>query len=116
MDVQDSEVHQKLYAWRREHAPRVFGPMVVRTYGARILLSDQIIELIATGVHAGRIGSVAQLAEETGWRRDWADAYGESLLAALGISTSTPCSVPTTANTEYGQTPTADLPELPTSE
>jgi hypothetical protein len=46
-------------------------------------MPDDYVDRIILCVQAGKILDIAQLVKETGWRSDWAEEYGDSLLTVI---------------------------------
>ena len=86
----DLELKIALLDWRDKNALIKFRVPVIRTMGSKILLSDQIIARIVECAHVGKMKTVLQLAQETGWRKDWAEELGESLLDVVQTYYPTP--------------------------
>ena len=77
------ELKTAIIGWRAENATKKLGTILIRTYGAKLFLPDEYVDRIITCVQAGKILDVGQLIKETGWRRDWAEEYGGSLLTVI---------------------------------
>ena len=61
-----------------------FGNLVVRRLGAKLLISDEIIEHLVTCAHSEiRLSTIEHLITETKWRKDWAKEFGELLLKVI---------------------------------
>ncbi|RDB20670.1 ATP-dependent DNA helicase RecQ [Hypsizygus marmoreus] len=83
MTPADHNLKTALFDWRRQHAVAKFGQVVVRRLGAKMLISDKIVERLVICAHAQKLPTVNDIVKETGWKRDWADELGESLLAVI---------------------------------
>ena len=77
------ELKTAIISWRAENATKKFGTILIQTYGAKLFLPDDYVDRIAICVQAGKILDIAQLVKETGWRSDWAEEYGDSLLTVI---------------------------------
>jgi hypothetical protein len=84
------ELKTAIISWRAENAIKKFGTILIRTYGAKLFMPDDYVDRIIICVQAGKILDIAQLVKETGWRSDWAEEYGDSLLTVIQGSTPTP--------------------------
>ena len=110
MTATSNNLKTAIFDWRRRHAIEKFGNLVVRRLGAKLLISDEIVEhLIACAHSQTRLSTIEHLITETKWRRDWAEEFGESLLKIihshfphLAIATST-----------SDMTPVADVAQPP---
>jgi hypothetical protein len=97
MTATSNNLKTAIFDWWRRHAIEKFGNLVVRRLGAKLLISDEIVErLIACAHSQTRLSTIEHLITETKWRRDWAEELGESLLKIvhshfpqLAIATST---------------------------
>jgi hypothetical protein len=72
-----------IISWRAENATKKFGSILLRTYGEKLFLPDDYVDQIVICVLVGKISDVTQLIKETGWKSDWAEEYGGSLLAVI---------------------------------
>lgn len=82
--ITDNSLKTALFDWRHHHAVVKFGNLVVRRLGAKLLISDEIIERLVTCAHSEiRLSTVEHLITETKWRKDWAEEFGESLLKVI---------------------------------
>jgi hypothetical protein len=77
------ELKTAIISWRAENATKKFGTILIRTYGAKLFLPDNYVDRIIICVQAGKILDLPQLIKETGWRSDWAEEYGGSLLTVI---------------------------------
>jgi hypothetical protein len=77
------ELKTAIINWRAENATKKFGKILIRTYGAKLFLPDEYVDRIVICVQVGKISDIAQLIRETGWRSDWAEEYGGSLLTVI---------------------------------
>jgi hypothetical protein len=92
MSQPDYNLKAALIQWRRETAVQKLGTAVIRTYGAKVFISDQIIECLVVCAHAHKLVGVEDITRETGWRKDQAEIYGSAILEI--IHTHTPLPVP----------------------
>ncbi|KAF8977155.1 hypothetical protein BDQ17DRAFT_1440774 [Cyathus striatus] len=76
---------ESLITWRREKATEKFGAAAVHTYGSRLLLADSQLSRIVDCAQTHKILSIEQLVQETRWRREWAEEYGQSILSIIAI-------------------------------
>jgi hypothetical protein len=84
MMVMGNDLKTALFDWQRQHAVAKFGNLVVRRLGAKLLISDEIVEHLVTCAHSGtQLSNIDHLITETKWRRDWAKEFGESLLKII---------------------------------
>jgi hypothetical protein len=84
MTTTSNNLKTAILDWRRRHATKKFGNLVVRRLGAKLLISDEIVErLIACAHSQTRLSTIEHLITETKWRRDWAEELGESLLKII---------------------------------
>jgi hypothetical protein len=110
MTATSNNLKTAIFDWWRRHAIEKFGNLVVRRLGAKLLISDEIVEpLIACAHSQTRLSTIEHLITETKWRRDWAEELDESLLKIihsyfpqLAIATS-----------PSDMTPLADVVQLP---
>lgn len=83
MTATDHDLKQALYNWRREIAGKKIPPAIVRTYGPNLFMSDIIVERLVAYSRAGKAETIDQIVKETGWRRNWAEEFSDSLIALL---------------------------------
>ena len=108
MTATSNSLKMAIFDWRRQHAIEKFGNLVVRRLGAKLLISDEIVERLVTCAHSQtRLSTIEHLITETKWRRDWAEEFGESLLKI--IYSHYPQLVPATSTL-------ADVVQLPASD
>ena len=81
----DRELKAALFEWRARTAPVKFPSALVRDFGAKILLSNDIINRIVTCAQAGKLSSTADLSKETKWKKKLVSKFSESLLAIVHI-------------------------------
>jgi hypothetical protein len=86
----DHALKAALVRWRRETSLQKLGTAVVRTYGAKVFISDQIIERLVVCAHAHKLAGVDDIVKETGWRKDRAEEYGDALLKIIHAHTPLP--------------------------
>lgn len=60
------ELKTAIISWWTENAMKKFGPILIRTYGAKLFLPDDYVDRIIICVQGGKILDVAQLIKETG--------------------------------------------------
>lgn len=82
-----AQAHHKLktaiISWWMENVMKKFGTILMQTYGVKLFLPDDYVDQIIICMQAGKILDVAPLIKETGWRSDWAEEYGGSLLTVI---------------------------------
>lgn len=83
MSTTSHNLKTALFDWRDENALVKFNPSVVATLGSCLLLSDEIILRIIDCAQAFKLTTIADLIKETGWREDWAEDLGGSLLSVV---------------------------------
>lgn len=83
MSTTDYNLKTALFDWRDENALVKFNPSVIDTLGSGLLLSDEIILRIIDCAQAFKLTTIADLIKETGWREDWAEELGGSLLSVV---------------------------------
>ena len=79
------ELKTALFEWRARAAPLKFPHALVHDFGAKILLSNDIIDCIVMCAQAGKLSSTADLSKETKWKKELVSEFGESLLAIVRI-------------------------------
>jgi len=100
MTNSDRELKAALFEWRARTAPLKFPPALVHNFGAKILLSNDIINRIVACAQAGKLSSTADLSKETKWKKELVSEFGESLLAIVRIHR--PIEPPPEISTEVG--------------
>jgi hypothetical protein len=83
MSQPDRNLKAALIQWRRETALQNLGPAVVRSYGAKVFVSDQIVERLVVCAHAFKLAGVDDIVRETGWRKDRAEEHGDAILKVI---------------------------------
>ena len=83
MSQPDHNLKAALIQWRHETALQRLGPAVVRSYGAKVFISDQIIERLVVCAHAFKLAGVDSIVRETGWRKDQAEEHGATILEVI---------------------------------
>lgn len=79
----DRDLRTALREWRDAQALIKYGSSTCRTYGSKLLMSDEIVSRIVECAHAHKLGTLANLRKETHWRNDFVDEYGPSILALV---------------------------------
>ncbi|KAF8220701.1 hypothetical protein L208DRAFT_1062421, partial [Tricholoma matsutake] len=80
MTATSNNLKMEIFDWRRRHATEKFRNLVVHRLGAKLLISDEIVEHFIACAHSQtRLLTIEHLIMETKWRRDWAEELGESL-------------------------------------
>ncbi|KII86189.1 hypothetical protein PLICRDRAFT_114321, partial [Plicaturopsis crispa FD-325 SS-3] len=80
MGAADHNFKRALVVWRQEKAVLQLGRILVRTYGPKVFMSDEIVDRLVECAHAHKLTNVEGIKKETRWRADWAEKYGPSLL------------------------------------
>lgn len=83
MTAVDNNLQKALFDWRDEQVAAKFDPSVIETFGSALILSDEIILRIVDCAHASKLSTIPHLIKETGWREDWANELGDSLLSVV---------------------------------
>ena len=83
MTTVDYTLQTALFDWRDEQAAARFNLSVLETFGSGLLLSDEIITRIVDCAQASKLFTIPHLIKETGWREDWANELGDSLLSVV---------------------------------
>ena len=83
MTAVDYNLQTALFDWHDEQAAAKFSSSVLQTFGSAFLLSDDIIACIVDCAQASKLSMVTHLIKETGWREDWANEFGDSLLSVV---------------------------------
>lgn len=95
----DHDLKAALVKWRRETAIQKLGTAIVRNYGAKVFISDQIIERLVVCAHAHKLAGVDDISRETGWRKDQAETHGGALLKIIHSHTPLPVLPPAASST-----------------
>lgn len=95
----DHDLRADLIRWRRETALQNLGPAIVRTYGAKVFISDQIVERLVVCAHARKLAGVDDVVRETGWRRDQAEKHSVALFKVIHTHTPPPMPPPPVPST-----------------
>ena len=112
MTATSNNLKTAIFDWRRRHAIEKFGNLVVRRLGAKLLISDEIVERLIACAHShSRLSTIEHLITETKWRRDWAEELGESLLEIVHSHFPSPQLAIATSTSDM--TPLADVVQLP---
>jgi hypothetical protein len=72
-----------LLHWRFEQATIKFGPVIVRTYGSKLFISDDMLDRLVLCAQNQKVQDVAQIIKETSWKADRAHEFGASLISLL---------------------------------
>lgn len=85
MTPTDERLRDALLAWRHEQALKRFGPFVVNSFGAKIILSDEVLGRLVACAQAFKLSIVPDITRETGWAKEksWVDDLGDSLLQLI---------------------------------
>jgi hypothetical protein len=81
----DCDLKIALFEWQARTAPVKFPPALVRDFGAKVLLFNNIINRIVMCAQAGKLSSTADLLKETKWKKELIGEFGKSLLAIVCI-------------------------------
>lgn len=85
MTPTDERLRDALLAWRHEQALKRFGPFMVNSFGAKIILSDEVLGRLVACAQAFKLSIVPDITRETGWAKEksWVDDLGDSLLQLI---------------------------------
>ncbi|KAF5381314.1 hypothetical protein D9615_008286 [Tricholomella constricta] len=72
-----------LLDWRLEEANKKFGTLVVLRLGAKLLISDETLDRLIICAPRHKVSTIEQLVRETGWKKDWAEELGVSLIEII---------------------------------
>ncbi|KAF8995088.1 hypothetical protein BDQ17DRAFT_1251072, partial [Cyathus striatus] len=72
-----------LLSWCQENTISRFGKVAIHTYGVRLFLANSQLTRIVDCAQSHKILTVEQLIRETGWRKELAEEYGQSILTLI---------------------------------
>jgi hypothetical protein len=81
MTTSDLELKRAILEWRQQQMVAKFGALLARKYGAKYLLSEDLVQRIVDCAHASKITSVESIEKETHW--NGAKEHGILLLAVI---------------------------------
>jgi len=74
MTATSNNLKTAILDWWHRHATEKFGNIVVCQLGAKLLISNEIVECLIVCVHSQTwLSTIEHLITETKWRRDWAE-------------------------------------------
>lgn len=102
MDPSHRDLRTALVNWREETALRLLKPVLLQTYGAKVFMSDEIIDRLVVCAPTHKLTSPLDIVKETGWRKDWAEKHGDALISTIHTHFPLPVALPAA--------PLSDLP------
>ncbi|KAI0639543.1 P-loop containing nucleoside triphosphate hydrolase protein [Trametes polyzona] len=73
-------LREVLFDWRDQRTLEKFGAAILSDFGGNLFLPTTILDRIVLCAQAGKLSTVDALRRESGWRPEWIDQYGESIM------------------------------------
>ncbi|KAF8900873.1 hypothetical protein CPB84DRAFT_1624472, partial [Gymnopilus junonius] len=83
MDTTHIGLKKALHAWCHDQAVLKYTQSIVRIYGGKLVLPDEIVDHLISCTHAHKLDTVLHLLKEMDLSADWVNELGESVLAVI---------------------------------